>query len=412
MREGWKSLPLGDVSTIVNGGTPKTRVSEYWGGDLLWITPAEMGGLSTPYLSNSRRKITDEGLRHSSASLVPPHSVILSTRAPIGHVIINTEAMSFNQGCRGLVPCENLNYKYLYYFLYGNSELLNDLGNGTTFKELAASKLKQVKIPLPPLNEQKRIVAILDEAFAGIEKAVANAEKNLANARELFESRLNSLLSHHDADWTETCLSDCATLISTGPFGSLLHKSDYVTEGVPLVNPINIAGAEILPDDNKRISAETKGRLRAYILREGDIVIARRGEIGRCAVVTEKQNGWVCGTGCFFIRPKPEVNPYFLARMIKSYKYRKALEKQSTGTTMKNLSNKALSDLKIKLPAKQEQDMIVVKLEELSEHSRNLESIYQQKSTALTELKQPLLQKAFSGELTANANNKRKEAAA
>lgn len=299
---------------------------------------------------------------------------------------------------------------WLLYFFY-----LTDLSpfiTGLTVPKLNQKKLREISIPLPPLPEQKRIIAILDEAFAGIEKAVANTEKNITNACELFESYMNSVFSHHANKWSEVHLSDCAISISTGPFGSLLHKSDYVSEGVPLVNPINIVGSEIVPDGNKLISDKTKDRLKAYILREGDIVIARRGEIGRCAVINEKQSGWVCGTGCFFIRPKPEVNPHFLARMIRSYEYRTKLEQQSTGTTMKNLSNKVLSDFKIKLPTKHEQESIVVKLEELSEYCQKLESIYQQKRTVLAELKQSLLQKAFSGELTAKDNNTAKEAAA
>lgn len=256
---------------------------------------------------------------------------------------------------------------------------------------------------IPPLPEQKHIVAILDEAFAGIATAVANTEKNLANTRELFESYLNSVFSQRGEGWEETRLSDCAISVSTGPFGSLLHKSDYVYDGVPLVNPVNIVGSEIVPDENKLISDKTKERLQAYILRKGDIVIARRGEIGRCTVINEEQDGWVCGTGCFFIRPRPVVNSYFLASMIRSDIYRTELERQSTGATMKNISNKALSNLIIVLPNKAEQEIVVKKLVELSEQSHSLESIYQRKLTALTELKQSLLQKAFSGELTAEA---------
>jgi type I restriction enzyme, S subunit len=114
------------------------------------------------------------------------------------------------------------------------------------------------------------------------------------------------------ANWETKKLGAFATA-STGPFGSLLHKSDYVDVGVPLVNPINIVGESIIPDQSKLISNVTKERLSGYVLQEGDIVVARRGEIGRCAVIGPNEAGWVCGTGCFFIRPFQSIDSQFFA---------------------------------------------------------------------------------------------------
>lgn len=402
MKEGWGKTTIEHVAKVINGGTPKTKTPEYWGGSILWITPAEMSNLSTPYLADSRRTLTEEGLKGSSAALVPPKSVILSTRAPIGHLIINTKPMAFNQGCRGIIPNHELNYKYLYYFLLSSVSLLNDLGSGTTFKELSASKLKKVKIPLPPLSEQKRIVTILDDAFASIDAAIANTEKNLANARELFDSYLDSVFSQRGDGWVEKPLIHFVDSVSTGPFGSLLHKSDYVSVGVPLVNPVNIVGEEVIPDEKKMISDEKKETLQSYILKKGDIVIARRGEIGRCAVITDRQKGWVCGTGCFFIRPGGEINPHLLAHLLRSFSYRTQLERLSSGATMLNLSNSALKNLKIVIPSMSEQNKIADQIMEFKDQFQEVQSIYQQKLIALAELKQSLLQKAFSGELTAD----------
>lgn len=165
-----KLVQLGDVCTVINGGTPDTKIQEYWDGEHAWITPAEMGNLISPYLANSRRKLTDQGLRNSSAHLLPQHSVIMSSRAPIGHLVINQIPMASNQGCKGLIPNDDLDYRYLYYFLFANKEYLNALGSGTTFAEISGSKLKTVEIPLPSLEKQYEIIDKLDVALECIDK--------------------------------------------------------------------------------------------------------------------------------------------------------------------------------------------------------------------------------------------------
>jgi type I restriction enzyme S subunit len=167
--------------------------------------------------------------------------------------------------------------------------------------------------------------------------------------------------------WVAKRLGDFAAAVSTGPFGSILHKSDYVDDGVPLVNPVNIVGDSIVPDPSKLISEVTIKRLSNYVLVEGDVVVGRRGEIGRCAVVGPNEIGWVCGTGCFFIRPLPSLDSQFLTHLIRSPEYREQLEKLSTGATMKNLSNTALGDLVVSIPPLPEQHRIVRLLDEAFE---------------------------------------------
>ena len=399
MSSAWQTVSLGDVCTVVNGGTPKTGVAEYWDGENLWITPAEMGKRISPYVDDSARKITELGLRDSSARMLPPYSVILSSRAPIGHLVINTMPMATNQGCKGLVPSAQLEHKFLYYYLSSIVDLLNELGSGATFKELSGGKLKEVEIPLPPLPEQQRIVGILDEAFDGIATAKSNAEKNLQSARALFESHLDLVLTRRGKDWTETTLGKATGGVSTGPFGSLLHKRDYVENGIPLVNPAHITETGIEPDLRKTVSSESTVRLSAYVMREGDIVIGRRGEMGRCALVTSVEDGWLCGTGSFFIKPSEVCDTSYLVRFLRSQGCREALEKLAGGAVMPNLSNVALSNLRFHLPPLDVQREILRDIDVLHEETQRLESLYQQKLAALDELKKSLLHQAFSGAL-------------
>jgi type I restriction enzyme S subunit len=193
--DDWEEKKLGEVADIVNGGTPKTNVKEYWDGDIYWITPADLGKLDSPIVYNTRRKISSLGLQKSSAKLFPKNSVILSTRAPIGHLAVNKVEMSTNQGCRGIVPREKLDTWYLYYFLKKNVNLLNDLGTGTTFKELSKSVLSDIYIPLPSLKEQQTIVRQLDALRAETQKLEVIYTQKLSDLEELKKSLLQKAFS-------------------------------------------------------------------------------------------------------------------------------------------------------------------------------------------------------------------------
>ncbi len=188
--EGWEEKKLGEVCEVINGGTPKSSVKEYWDGDVNWVTPKDLGQLNYRYIENTPRKITKIGLQKSSAKLFPSRSVILSTRAPIGHLAINLGKMSTNQGCRGIVPGTNVFTEFIYYFLFNSVELLNNLGNGATFKELSSTSLKNIIIPLPPLSEQKRIVNHLDKLSAESEQLKSIYQQKITALDELKKSIL------------------------------------------------------------------------------------------------------------------------------------------------------------------------------------------------------------------------------
>ncbi len=191
----WDTVELYKVATIVNGGTPNTKVVEYWGGKVQWLTPKDMGGMSRREIEQTSRTLTESGLKNSSARIVPLNSVILSTRAPIGHLAINLTPMAFNQGCRGLIPSKVLDHRFLYFVLYMNTTLLKELGTGTTFKELSATNLKLLPVQIPPITDQKRIVALLDKVFEGIEQARATYKKKLFDLNSLRLSLLQRAFS-------------------------------------------------------------------------------------------------------------------------------------------------------------------------------------------------------------------------
>lgn len=191
----WPLVQLGEVCRVVNGGTPSTKKSDYWGGEHRWITPAEMGKGSSLYRNETVRTLTESGLRSCTAALLPPFSVILSSRAPIGHLVINTEPMATNQGCKGLIPLDGVYFKYLYYFLLANKAYLNELGSGTTFAELSGSSLKAVKMPLPPVVEQERIVKKLDKIHDQVAQATSHINHQKAELAAFQSAALSEALA-------------------------------------------------------------------------------------------------------------------------------------------------------------------------------------------------------------------------
>ena|SRR5690606_35238086 len=185
----WEVRAIEDIAEkIAQGGTPDTTVPEYWNGEIPWITPAEMGDDALHhYTERTVRALTKRGLQNSSAELLPAHSVIISSRAPIGYVTINTVPMATNQGCKGIVPKQNIYHEFLYYSLLRAKRRLNDLGAGAGFKEISSSSLKTFKIPLPQRAEQQKIADCLSSLDELIELQAQKLDALKAHKKGLLQ---------------------------------------------------------------------------------------------------------------------------------------------------------------------------------------------------------------------------------
>ena len=273
---------LGDICEIVSGSTPKTTIEEYWDGDVKWITPAELNE-NVYIINDSVRKITKLAVEKTGLSSFPEGTVILSTRAPIGKVAIAGCEMYCNQGFKNLICSEKIFNKYLYWFLKGNTMFLNSLGRGATFKEISKAIVSEIEINVPEIEEQHEIVKILEKVNTIIRfrKQELSVLDTLVKARfvEMFGDPVSNPYGYD-----KVALSDLAD-IKIGPFGSLLHKEDYIVGGHPLLNPSHIVDGRISPNNKLTISDEKYKELSAYQLKTGDVVMGRRGEMGRCAVV-------------------------------------------------------------------------------------------------------------------------------
>jgi restriction endonuclease S subunit len=260
--------------------------------------------------------------------------------------------MCFNQDIIALIPTDGrLEVRFLFWMLKGRSTEILEKGikPGVTVQSFHSGFFSQFLIPLPPPDVQKDIVAEIE----GYQKVIDGARAVLDNYRPHIPIH---------PDWPKVELGEVCEAIVTGPFGSALHQSDYVDDGVPVINPQNIIEGTISTDGVKMVSPATRDRLKEFTVREDDIIVARRGEMGRCGVVAARMSGWLCGTGSFVIRLKDDCLTRFAFFQIASPKVKQYLEEQAIGVTMKNLNQRILSSIQIPLPPLATQQAIVAEI--------------------------------------------------
>ena len=189
--DSWEWLEIGNVTAVVGGGTPKTSDPEYFeGGELPWITPADLSGYTEKYIARGARNITEQGLKGSSARLLPTNTVLFSSRAPIGYVAIASQPVATNQGFKSFVLPESIDPSFVYYYLKCAKEAIETLGGGTTFKEISGAVAAKIPLVLAPLAEQRRIVAEIETQFTRLDASVAALRRAQANLKRYRSSVL------------------------------------------------------------------------------------------------------------------------------------------------------------------------------------------------------------------------------
>ena len=239
---------------------------------------------------------------------------------------------------------EEIDIRYLYYYLLSRG--LSDVITGSAQPQIVRQSLAKVKVMYPPLDEQCKIAAVLDK----VSDLIAKRKQQLDKLDELVKSRFIEMFGEpveNPHGFRKVALSELAE-IKIGPFGSLLHKEDYIEGGHPLLNPSHIVDGKVAPDSKLTISDKKYDELEAYHLHIGDVVMGRRGEMGRCAVVPSE--GFLCGTGSLLIRTKGEVTADYIQKIISFPSFRKTIEDMAVGQTMLNLNVPIVSKFQIIKP--------------------------------------------------------------
>ena len=333
--QGWREVKLGEICTIMGGGTPNTKVPEYWDGDIPWLTPKDLSGFSGIYISNGERKISELGLKKSSAKLLPKNAVLLTTRAPVGYLAISKNEVSTNQGFRSLIPDEKTNTLFLFYLLKRNVAHLKSQSSGTTFGELTGTTLKSLSFLFPPLAEQRTIAEVLSSLDDKIDLLHRQNETLEDMAQTLFRQWF---IEGKKADWAVGILSDeFDVTMGQSPPGTSYNDEK---QGMPLFQGNADFGFRF--PRNRVWTTESKRYAEKF-----DTLISVRAPVGEQNMAIEK---CCIGRGVATFRYKKNKN-------FRSYTYykmkslvRKIRQFNQDGTVFGSISKSDFEDIEIVLP--------------------------------------------------------------
>lgn len=387
-----KTAPLGRVAEIVSGATPKTGVAEYWDGDVAWVTPADLSKLDGPYISATPRKITEAGVRSCATTILPEGSVLLSSRAPIGHVAINAVPMATNQGFKSLIPGPDLDAKYLYHWLKSKTDYLQSLGNGATFKELSKKTTEQIKVPLPGLPEQRRIAAILDHADA----IRAKRRQVLAHLDSLTQSIFHDMFGE---------ITKRTTLRELGV--DFISGKNVLGDGTD-AHPVNrvikvsaISSGEFLPTEAKPMPRDYDPPA-THRLRKGDILFGRASGslelLGVTAVVDIEPGELYLPDKVWRLTTTPDgpVHPAYVLGVLRSAEARGFIRHNASGAAgVRNIGKAKLLEHSLPLPPVALQHKFAARISSINQH----QAAVRRALATDDELFASLQSRAFRGEL-------------
>jgi len=396
----WPSVTIGEVCEVVSGATPRTGNPAYWDGDVPWVTPKDLSDLGVKHLSDTPRRITEAGLRSCSAKMLPARSVLFSSRAPIGLVAVNTFPVCTNQGFKSMVPRDGcIDPDYLYWWLLTHRRSIQQKGRGATFKEVSKRIVENLRLPLPPLAEQKRIARILDAAAA----LRTQRRESIAQLDELLQATFHEMFGdpvRNPMGWNMQPLGAVATAKPNN--GIFRRNPEYARDGsgLPVVWVEELFRGIKIDVSSSRSLEPTKRDIEIYGLRHGDLLFCRSSlkldGIAYNNVYLGESNEALFE--CHLIRVSPNValvDPMFLNLQLRSVPMRALLKSKSKTATMTTIDQKALSSVEVVVPPVDVQHRFSLIVQTV-ERQKTCEEAHLR---ALDNLFASLQQRAFNGEL-------------
>jgi type I restriction enzyme S subunit len=381
-------VALGDCCEIISGSTPSRLISEYWNGDINWFTPKDLSGIKSKYVTASPEQITQSGINSCSAKLLPPKSLLLSSRAPIGHIAISTIEACTNQGFKSLVPNENVDVEYLFYAIKKIIPQLQDLGNGATFKEISKATLSRVTIPLPPLAEQQKIASILDAADSLRQKDQQLIKKYTALSQSLFLEMFGDPVTNPMGWKMGTSIQYCKCIVPGR------DKPKNFSGEIPWVttNDLNRLTYTDKSKKNIGLTDEEIVEVRAKIIPVNSVILTCVGDLGVISinsspvVINQQLHSFQCDN--------INISPIFMMYVL-SYQT-PYMYKMASSTTVPYMNKTVCNNI----------PMIYPPITLQTQFAERIQAIEAQKQIAQASLQKSenlfnsLLQRAFKGELT------------
>ena len=364
MKEGWDYKKLGEVTSTINGlwtGKKPPFINIAVVRNTNFTKDCKLDMTNVAYLDVEEKQFSTRKLQYGDIIIEKSGG---SEKQPVGRPVLfnikegNYSFSNFTSTLR-INNKSELDPHFLHYSLLGayfRGATSKMQAKTTGIHNLDFKAYLRLLIPIPTIEEQQQIVSELDLLSGVIEKQKAQLEE----LDKLAQSIFYGMFSKKEWDCKKT--KDIA-IVKIGPFGSALHQHDYISGGTPLVNPIHMKDGRIEADSNFTISDEKKKELSSYLLKIHDIVFGRRGDIGRCALVTQKENGFLCGTGSLFVRFTININPLYTLKILSSSSVKQYLLENARGATMLNLNSSVIEGISIPLPPLSLQQEFAAKVE-------------------------------------------------
>ena len=399
----WKLKTLSEVGNIILGGTPDTTKKEYWNGNILWVIPSEVTSLPSKYLYDTERKITELGLKNSSAKIIKPNSLIICTRATIGNCCINKNEVATNQGFKSIIPNEDYDVVFLYYIIINNKQKLISKASGTTFLEISKTNLANLSFYFPPLDEQKRIASALSKIDAYLENTIKLIEEKERFKRGIAKKLLTckegenipeARFKGFNDDWRKEKLSSMIKIQGCYAFKS----SEFKKSGIPIIRISNISNTDNNMNINMKeiIYYNEIENEKSFIIKKSDLLIALSGAPGKSSIYNLEEKAYLNQrVGLFKIIDTKKINNSFLSQYVFSSIFQNKLKPFITRGVQPNISPKDIENLDILLPSLKEQEKIGGYLSLLDAEIDNLKK----QKELIKEMKRGAMQKLLSGEV-------------
>ncbi len=396
--EGWRWVKLGEVvKECFSGGTPSTKEKSFWNGDIPWITSASISE-DDVFLKGFTQKISEKGIQNSASKIAPVGSVIVGSRVGVGKAVVATFDVAINQDLTALILESHLSPQFVVYLFKASTMKaeLEKITRGATIKGITRRELLSINIPLPPLEEQRRIVARIEELMECIREARHLRQKAREDTERLWQATLADLFPRPGtalpSRWRWVKLGEVASKPQYGYSKSA--TSDPI--GPKFVRITDISAGEI--DWDKVPYCECDMRtLEKYRLYPGEVLFARSGSIGATILLKETPGDAVFASYLIRVKFREEVIPEFADLVLKAPVCQLQLVPQ--GAAQKNINAKLIERILIPLPPLEEQRRIVAHLEEVEEKVQSLKEGQVQVEAELQRLEHSILNAAFRGEL-------------